>query len=336
MLLDSHIQELGFRSPHLVKDRKSVADLFSKSKRCGIYIIEFENKEIYIGKAIDVARRYSQHRKIHNDIKEIRFRPTAKTSLDEIEQGLIHRLERAGFSLRNVVFTSIPKPGSDFESLVALEQQELWLNDALLEDPGTPRSRDAAIDMRSERSFANLKATAPIEDYLPFLRYYIEKLLPFPRTTEIAFWSISALLKNPGRSNSAMYRINIYWQEVMSVCMSGEDSEITLRCARSPLEAAPGGIDRISQRLGVEFDDFGYAPGGSDQISLSGFWNSDPLRILRDEDIAQSIRLFNLRLMNKGPNNFSRSHCSALVTAAYMTQDPDLQESSFWTGFWKG
>ncbi|WP_395672162.1 GIY-YIG nuclease family protein [Inquilinus sp.] len=335
MILDDHIGDLNFMPAHEVENRPSVADLFKRTRRCGIYIMEFQNDELYVGKATDVVRRYGQHRKIHQDIRTIRFQKLKRSELDQNERSLIYRLERAGFGLRNVTFTSIPQPGSDFEGIMPLDQQNLWLDEMLKEDRRVDRAQDSAIDARSLRSFGRLQKVCTIDPHLSFLRYYINNLIPSPRNSEISFWSLTALGGGTKERPGLLYRLNMFWQEVLYVSGDGEDAEICLRCAKSPLEAAPGGLSRIARRIGAEFDDFHYKPGGSDQISLRAFWNDDPLRILRDEDVAMSIRLFNLRLMNKGPSNFSRAHCSALVTAAYEAPDPETQEALFWSRFRK-
>ncbi|MFE0757943.1 GIY-YIG nuclease family protein [Inquilinus sp. NPDC058860] len=335
MVLDDHIGDLNFTPAHDVENRPSVADLFKRTRRCGIYIMEFQNDELYIGKATDVVRRYGQHRKIHQDIRTIRFQKLKRSELDQSERSLIYRLERAGFGLRNVTFTSIPQPGSDFEGIMPIDQQTLWLDKMFKEDRRVDRAQDSAIDARSLRSFDRLQKVCTIDPHLSFLRYYIENHIPSPRSSEISFWSLTALGVGTKERPDFLYRLNMFWQEVLSVFGDGEDAEIRLQCAKSPLETAPGGLSRVAERIGAEFDEFHYKPGGSDQISLYARWNDDPLRILRDEDVARSIRLFNLRLMNKGPTNFSRAHCSALVTAAYEAPDFETREALFWSRFRK-
>ena len=62
------INESSFDAPELVAGRASIADLFRPSKRCGLYILHFDNGEFYAGQAIDVTRGYVQHRKVHSDI----------------------------------------------------------------------------------------------------------------------------------------------------------------------------------------------------------------------------------------------------------------------------
>jgi len=62
-----------FTQPRHIQGRASIADLFPPGKRCGLYILHFTNGEIYAGQALDVTRRYVQHRKVHSDIERISF-----------------------------------------------------------------------------------------------------------------------------------------------------------------------------------------------------------------------------------------------------------------------
>jgi predicted GIY-YIG superfamily endonuclease len=99
----------GFSQPHHVQGRDSIADLFPSGKRCGLYILQFSDGEIYAGQALDVTRRYVQHRKVHCDIEKISFKRVAKKTLNEEERTLIWMLEHEGYRLRNITFTSIPR-----------------------------------------------------------------------------------------------------------------------------------------------------------------------------------------------------------------------------------
>ena len=56
-----------------------------------------------------------------------------------------------------------------------------------------------------------------------------------------------------------------------------------------------------------------YAPGGPDQVRLGIAGSKSALSLLKRPEIVYSIRLFNLRLMRKGPNTFNRYHCLDLA-----------------------
>ena len=66
--MESEFYHLGFEKHLFVKERQSIADCFTKKNRCGIYILHFENGEYYVGLAIDILKRFAQHRKNHSDI----------------------------------------------------------------------------------------------------------------------------------------------------------------------------------------------------------------------------------------------------------------------------
>ena len=72
------VTELGFPTPTDVRGRRSIADLLPKSRdRCGIYLLAFSDGTFYIGQALDVVRRFSQHRKQHDNIVWLEL-PTRK------------------------------------------------------------------------------------------------------------------------------------------------------------------------------------------------------------------------------------------------------------------
>jgi hypothetical protein len=52
-----------------------------------------------VGKAVDVTRRYAQHRKTYADIEQMAFKQVPRSKLDEEERSLIWRLEQAGWPL---------------------------------------------------------------------------------------------------------------------------------------------------------------------------------------------------------------------------------------------
>ena len=83
------LKEMGFAPPKHVQGRASIADLFKPYERCGLYILHFANAEIYAGQALDVTRRYVQHRKVHSDIEEISFKQVDKDRLNDEERTLM-------------------------------------------------------------------------------------------------------------------------------------------------------------------------------------------------------------------------------------------------------
>jgi len=115
---------LGFAVPVHVQGRASIVDLFKPGKRCGIYVLHCSGSEYCAGKAIDVTRRYTQHRANHSDIEWISFREVQKDAHRVEEPKVIGTLEAAGFLLRNIDYTSFPTVATDLDTVVSMDEQD--------------------------------------------------------------------------------------------------------------------------------------------------------------------------------------------------------------------
>ena len=117
------IARLGFPSLHNVSGRHSIAELIGKSKnRCGIYLLHFDSGTYYIGQAVDVVRRFGQHRKMHLDIIGFSFLPASKATLDEQERLLIQTAEINGLPLTNRIHISTVIGKTDLDSVLNEEE----------------------------------------------------------------------------------------------------------------------------------------------------------------------------------------------------------------------
>ena len=105
--------------------------MFSAEERCGLYVFHFANGDTYIGQAIEVTRRYAQHRMVHDDIGRISFKRCTRAKLNEEERTLTWQLEAAGHRLRNVSFTSCQR----VTAILTWSFRSKLTNDGL----GTPR-----------------------------------------------------------------------------------------------------------------------------------------------------------------------------------------------------
>ncbi|MBL8154086.1 MAG: hypothetical protein JNM70_07875, partial [Anaerolineae bacterium] len=94
------LAELGFNAPKIVEGRTSVAELFGK-RRCGVYVLHFANGEHYVGKSVNVVRRYMEHRHFFRDIHALSFKPVARENAVSEEKTVTHDLEIHGTRLRN-------------------------------------------------------------------------------------------------------------------------------------------------------------------------------------------------------------------------------------------
>ena len=305
---------LGFDSYLDIRSRISVADLFKPKRRCGLYALYFANGEGYIGRTVDVARRFCGHRLNHEDIAEIAFRPLRESDQDREERIAIGVCEAARVRLRNIQFVSVVVGETDLDMIFPVDQQIQWLQSDKRASSLLRRPNDEDLRRRYQKRFNALEARRQWPILQPVLREYLATCIPTPDQTELSFWSISCLsgqLYNRGR---LLARLNLNWQEVMSVGMDAASGSIwiTFHVRRSILEARKFIVPKFASLV-----DHHYAPGGSDQVKIwaNEMSPGDILSIIQDDAFRAAAKDFNLNLMRKGANNFARFHCFALADA---------------------
>lgn len=303
------LAEIGFSQPQHVQSRASIADLFKPNKRCGIYVLYFSNGEFYAGQAIDVTRRYAQHRIKYKDIEKIAFKQVSKTKLNDEERTTIWLLEQDGRVLRNITFASIPRGESDFDLIMPPAEQTWWLEDLSYVDDGGDRLIDPALRRRYHERFQNLLKMPYAQVVFDVLQTYVKAGIPAIRRGEVSFWGCSCL-----PASSVYSRININWQEVFTAFVNEGELWFSLHVANSPFaQTSSGALDRLLKRYpSARAFDHRYAPGGPDQTNLKV-----PVKaakaFIREPEVSSAIRLFNLRLMQKGPCTYGRFHCMDLA-----------------------
>jgi hypothetical protein len=140
------------------------------------------------------------------------------------------------------------------------------------------------------------------------LRTYVRTAIPAYRHCEASFWGVSCLATN------TIARVNIFWQEVMNVHELEDGLWVSIYMADSPFdglseEAKDQYFERFQTLWGTEHR---YRPGGADQVNLRVALE-EAEAFLADPVVLQAIRLFNLRLMKKGPCVYGRYHCMDLA-----------------------
>lgn len=305
----------GFPQFEGTRGRASVADLFKPGRRCGIYVLVFSDGKAYVGQSVDVVRRYAQHLRVHQDIEAISFKSVAPEDLDEAEQTLIRLSERAGHQLRNVVFSALPPLESDFDLVMSPDEQERWLSDPDLVDISGARFTNDALRRKYEAKYLRFRAQDGTGKILEQVRCYVRRGIPAMKRTEVSFWSISCLPSYADPEITLFLRVNVYWQEVMTMFReknSGADC-FSLHVAKKPIEEDAKLCRGIA---GVEILEHQYAPGGHDQVSLVG--PSEMFdAVMARPCVKRAIREFNHRLMKKGPCNFARYHCLDLADVIF-------------------
>ncbi|MBA3785978.1 MAG: hypothetical protein H0X15_10675 [Acidobacteria bacterium] len=305
----------GFSQSHHVQGRASIADLFPPGKRCGLYILQFSDGEIYAGQALDVTRRYVQHCKVHCDIEKMSFKRVSKNKLNEEERALIWRLEHEGHRLRNITFTSIPRGESDFDLIMSAEEQERWLKDISYVDLSGSRVVDPELRRKYSRKFQHFAAMPRSDEIMNILRGYVHAAIPTPLRSELSFWACSCLPAYSQPKVTIYSRINLNWQEVFTTSEYKGELEFSFHLALSPLEEAFGeSLSLLEEKFPfLEATENFYEPGGQDQINLIVQGADSAKTFMQQREIISAMRLFNLRLMKKGACIYSRYHCMDLA-----------------------
>ncbi len=190
--------ELGFDKPTDVRGRSSIADLFCRSKpRTGIYLLGYSDSTHYIGQAVDVVRRFGGHRRLSPDIESFAFISTRRTSLDKAEQNAIHYAEALRVPLRNRVHVADVLGPVDLDELVPEDSQNRWLNHPNIEisDAADPvmLPPDSPQRWRSDPQFRQLGARPEYATVQRIVSDFIGSCIPAPATTQLSYWSLTAL-----------------------------------------------------------------------------------------------------------------------------------------------
>lgn len=300
---------LGFPAkPFGVLSRFSIADLVKPGKRCGIYVLHFTDGYFYVGQSKDVTKRFVQHRRSdsHDDVDSIYFKQVPEPGLDEEEADITEQLEAANVRLRNILLVSWNGGEADFDEIMPPDEQERWLADLSLSgDADFKRLVDDELRSKYRRRFERFQAHPQHEQVVEILREYVKFGMPAARRGEVSFWSMSCW-----PHNRIFARLNLFWQEVLTISPLEDSLIISLHMAESPFaQLSDAEHDGFLSRFPlIQTTDHRYRPGGQDQVNFY-VGQADALRFIREPSVLRAIRLFNLRLMRKGPSNWNRNHC---------------------------
>jgi hypothetical protein len=306
------LAELGYGEPREIGGRTSIVDLFSRSGRCGVYVLEFENGEVYGGKTGNVVRRYAEHLRRHADVRRLFFKRVAKGDLRAFEEQVIHRLENGGLAMRNITFASRVIGVREFDSLMPPDLQVRFEDDTSFNDASGIRLQDTELRCRRQEQDAAFVERPESDTVLEVLRPYVRRCIPAFVRSEYTYWTLTA---PPGEPRTYC-RVNVGWQEVLRV-YEDEDEEcwFSFHVARSMLglaEAAADAWDGQSRFRTAQISDHAYKPGGSDQVRII-IAAEEALALLEDQAFLRAARRMNLCLMRKGSTPSYNFHCFALA-----------------------
>lgn len=315
MTLENVLAGLGFKREYAVAGMRSLSSQYKHKRRTGIYVLHFANGEFYAGQAKDVIRRFNQHAKNYHDIEKVSFKPVGRKNLNEEEKSVIHRLEKAGFHLRNIVYTSVTYAPSAFDEIVSSEDQEHWLNDTSYTDWSGERRDNPELRRKYSLRFEQFMQLPQSAEILEVLQLYVRSGIPAPRRTEMDYWSCSCL---PGMNSGVVTRFSINHQEVFSVHLRHSKPFFTWNVAKTPIQTSIGKYQMVSPgfriRHRVHVLKNTHVAGGSDQVMIKKRTSIiGAKQVIQNPEFLYAIRSFNLRPMRKGPNFYFRSHCFDLA-----------------------
>ncbi len=278
----------------------------------GIYILEFNNNEYYIGQSKNIKNRIKQHLKKHNDIVTIFFKPTIEDLLFEEENKTIAIFESKELRIRNL-------KQIDFLNIFNYENQENWIkNNKYNSLTGSKFNNDNVRNKLKDR-YLKLIEKPYFEELIKLLRYYFKLTIPNYLASEYNYWNITCL-PNYLKKTKCLTRININSVPVLSV-FEEPDYILTfmLYVSKLPfLKALKQNIDSLkilSETLpSLRFDLTNGFDEKTEGDEIKFLINQiDFQKALECELLVSSIRLFNLRMMNKtGKDEKYRrtaSHC---------------------------
>jgi hypothetical protein len=319
--------QLGFKSTYFVQGRYSIADLYKPNERCGIYVLHFANGQYYVGLAVDVVRRFNQHRQHHTDIERISFKRVKESNLSDEEKNVIYHLEDFGAKLRNIQLVSIVEGETDLSLVISEEAQRQFFTELNFNSFEGSKLEIAAQREKYSKHFKAFEKLPYAQSVIQAWQTYVKIGIPFPLKTEYTFWSLTL------PSGNSLSRMNINWQEVSSFYFRKDDYWATFHMSYNPLAAVFG--DDLAQLfdkypdLYCIFDQNNlphfYQPGGQDQIGLEmpGTFFHEFIQI---EAVQKAIRTFNLRLMRKGPTIYNRYHSFDLSETVLEFARPPLKD----------
>ncbi|MFV8396132.1 GIY-YIG nuclease family protein [Corynebacterium hindlerae] len=174
----------------------SIAPLFPVDQRRGIYILEFENGEQYVGQALNVVTRFATHRhgsshhKPWTDIVAIQFLPVIEEHLTPIEFTHIARLRRGGIELRNKIGNFGHLQPSGLDEIISVEEQEHWVLGQGTYGSAPFDFGDVGISPKLVEKL-RLKDPELLLKILSDLRFALEGLVPNTPELESQYWTLS-------------------------------------------------------------------------------------------------------------------------------------------------
>ncbi len=316
--------EMGFPAMATVSSLLSVAHLFGTTKnRCGIYFLAFQSGLFYVGQAVDVVRRFSQHRRVHDDIVGFSFIPVNNTALDDTEKALIFKAESLGLKITNAVHVTNIVGDTDFDLIVSATEQEAWLcapsGMSDTEASGPKIVLPEAQQIRFSKHFSRFEKHPLSQRALALFKEYISNCVPAPKRTEYSFWSVSCM---PGGSGAwpRLICVNAAVMELFVVGWERYNSNVLwsfVNVAEDVLLEHWASLDELVKAFPfIEIEHRGYRDAGQHQVTLHTYGGAPMEQLLMNPGISKAAAALVLRVMRKRATIYGKYHCPQLAGLA--------------------
>ncbi|ASJ75757.1 GIY-YIG nuclease family protein [Granulosicoccus antarcticus] len=319
----SWVQSLGYPPLKPVTSLQTTARLIGRAKRrCGIYLLEFDDSTFYIGQSVDVRSRFGQHRRKHGNIVGFTFSRVARKNLNAEEQRRINAAEGLGMKLSNIVHVSKVSGETKLDLVISQEEQDLWLLNPEMEnqlDQSPKKEFPEEFVQRTKGRYTRFLEHGQSDMALEILRTYLKNCVPMPRRTEHSLWSMSCM---PSTNSYFAPRLAVINMSVMEVLVlwhpKGANNKLRghVNVASNELFPKGGWIERLRFWLSfplVFIKKGKYQDAGQHQMTLYALSANSLLKLIQDKRVQKASAQLNLQLMRKRGTIYSRFHCSELV-----------------------
>ena len=303
----------------------SIAHIFGSTKnRCGIYLLCFQSGLFYVGQSVEVVRRFSQHRRNHDDIVGFSFIPVKTTELDTAEKTLIYRAESLGLTITNAFHATTISGDTDLDFVVSASEQETWLRDPSNFYKGQHRASKIVLSesqqVRFAKHFAEFEKHPLAPSVLALIQHYVRQCVPAARQTEYSFWSVSCM---PGTNQATWPRLLSVNAGVMELFVAGwvkqqpEKLWSFITVAEDVLLQHWNSVKALVENYPfVEVVRRGYRDAGQHQVTFHVQGSDSMADLLADDGVAKAAGMLALRVMRKRATIYSKFHCPQLANLA--------------------
>ncbi|MDF1521757.1 MAG: hypothetical protein P1P87_02920 [Trueperaceae bacterium] len=151
------------------------------------------------------------------------------------------------------------------------------------------------------------------------LSTYLGSAVPFPRTTEYSFWSVSCLPSTGGSAWPRLVCVNAAMMElfVVGAVKDGSSTWGFVNVALDVLDSAPGGRRSLLRRhRNVEIRTTTYRDAGAHQAQLYFDTEEDGAHLLFDPAVHRAAGALALRVMRRRATIYGKYHCKPLADRA--------------------